>query len=643
MNNDKGLKIEDVYKQKNKFNEIYLVGDLIFWKETLKIIGKKNNAIFVRPIKKSQLSAQNLTGNTFFIKSSFHGYGGRSYKCIKYNDYLYIVWIDKISGSIWSQKFQINQSQNNTYDFPYLIKNEEPRQLSKTFKGNFDASFELINEKVLVGILEINNNDYLYSVDINKTKQDINILKRFNNFAGSLSSNLGGNFLSWIEWDSPFMPWENNNLFIAKISNRGEIQNIKELHKSIINNCEIISFFQPYWLSTKILVCSEDSSGWWNLIFFEINQLDNIVIKKRISKKFFEYGLPQWVSGISLFSGVKENFFCLARHKDSWVLEYYRNLSFVKRIDLPFNNLSDLHSDHNKLIFKASNNRSEEQLVEMEIDHFYEVSIQKKLIKVPDNVSISETFWFKGFDERKTHAWIYRCKVFNSQKPPLIVKAHSGPTSYFNGELNPEVQFWTSRGWIVAEVNYGGSCCFGKEYRDRLNGKWGIVDSEDCKALARTLIKKELVDISKIVISGNSAGGFTALNSLCGDKLFKAAICKYPVLDLNEMHFNTHRFEKNYLNSLIGNFNTNKDKYFKRSPINKIEQISQPVLLFHGKQDSVIDYNITLEFNKRLLRNNIYSEIHLYEDEGHGLNNIKNKLNYLRLTESFLNKLFFKN
>ena len=258
--------------------------------------------------------------------------------------------------------------------------------------------------------------------------------------------------------------------------------------------------------------------------------------------------------------------------------------------------------------------------------------------EISDSISNAETFWFDGFKNKRTHAWLYKNKLSNDKKSPLIVKAHSGPTSYFNGELNNEVKFWTSRGWMVAEVNYGGSSCFGKEYRNRINGNWGISDSEDCKALVRILIKKELIDESRIVICGNSAGGFTALNALCSDPLFKAGICKYPVIDLRQMHFNTHRFERNYLNSLIGDFNMNKKKYFERSPINKIEQIVQPVLLFHGKKDYVIDYKISLQFNKQLLKNKIHSEIHLFENEGHGIKNLNNKLNYLRLSESFLEK-----
>ena len=125
-------------------------------------------------------------------------------------------------------------------------------------------------------------------------------------------------------------------------------------------------------------------------------------------------------------------------------------------------------------------------------------------------------------------------------KSPLIIKAHSGPTGCFDGSLNLEVQYWTNRGFTVAEVNYGGSSGFGREYRERLNYKWGILDTYDCKALVIDLIRLNFIDSSKIAILGNSAGGLTAINSLCDSDLFKVAICKYPVVDLNDMFHTTH-------------------------------------------------------------------------------------------------------
>jgi len=158
-----------------------------------------------------------------------------------------------------------------------------------------------------------------------------------------------------------------------------------------------------------------------------------------------------------------------------------------------------------------------------------------------------------------------------------------------------------------------------------LNYKWGIVDSYDCKALALELIKSNLVNSEKVVISGNSAGGLTALNCLLYDSIFTAAISKYPVIDLNDMHHNTHRFEKDYLNSLVGNYAKNHDDYINRSPINHIDKIKKPILLFHGKKDKVISYKQTLKIQKILINNNKFSEVIFFENEGHGFKNLETK------------------
>jgi len=169
---------------------------------------------------------------------------------------------------------------------------------------------------------------------------------------------------------------------------------------------------------------------------------------------------------------------------------------------------------------------------------FYQIFLSRYFDHIKD-CSKPETFWFKGFEDQSTHSFLYKPLVENFRKPPLLVRAHSGPTSFFDGSYNSEVQYWTSKGFFVAEVNYGGSSGFGKAYRERLNHKWGIVDSYDCKALALELINSDLVDSEKVVIFGNSAGGLTALNCLLFGSIFTAAICKYPVLDLKDMHYNT--------------------------------------------------------------------------------------------------------
>ena len=185
-------------------------------------------------------------------------------------------------------------------------------------------------------------------------------------------------------------------------------------------------------------------------------------------------------------------------------------------------------------------------------------------------------------------------------------------------------------------MNYGGSSGFGREYRERLNYKWGIVDSFDCKALVLNLIQLNLIDSNKVAIFGNSAGGLTAVNSLCEGDLFKVAVCKYPVLDLNDMHQNTHRFEKGYLNSLIGEYSKFRNEYQLRSPINKINELKKPILLFHGKKDSVVSFKQTLKIKEELLKNNKHSEVIFFDNEGHGFKNIDSKKTVLLKSQQFL-------
>ena len=489
----------------------------------------------------------------------------------------------------------------------------------------------------MYGICEINNRDYLFSLNLKKTKQDIHRIKKFKNFAGELSSNTSARLLSWIEWDSPYMPWEKNDLFFAQIDLDGEIQKISKFSNKLINTKKNVSFFQPYWISETLLVCSEDSSGWWNLLFLDVSEIENIFIKKRVERNLIEYGAPQWVTGITFFSGTIKNLFCVAKKENSLIVEQYKDLELVKEFSTPFTSISEFSVFRKKVLLKGYG--SDFLGIVFEIDFAKKVlsnfSEQIFFDHIKD-CSKPETFWFKGFEDQSTHSFLYKPLVENFRKPPLLVRAHSGPTSFFDGSYNSEVQYWTSKGFFVAEVNYGGSSGFGKAYRERLNYKWGIIDSYDCKALALELIKLNQVDSDKVVIFGNSAGGLTALNCLLYESIFKAAICKYPVIDLKDMHYNTHRFEKDYLNSLVGNYEENFDEYINRSPINQINKIKKPILLFHGKKDKVISYKQTLKIQEILIRNNKYSEVIFFENEGHGFKSIENKKVVMQKSQEFL-------
>ncbi len=635
MSNDDQLKVRQTVSKKKSFKELTIVRNIIFWVD---FVGEyqNENAIFARPFNEKEAFPQKLTSKKYNIKNNFHGYGGKSYKCIYLKNNFYLIWIDQITNAVWFQIFKEVVS-NYRIQKRYLDSVQEPRQLSKSIDGNFDSSFVISQKNFLYGICEINNRDYLFSLNLKKTKQDIYRIKKFKNFAGELSSNTSVSLLSWVEWDSPYMPWEKNDLCFAQIDLDGEITKIKKFSDKLINAKKKVSFFQPYWISETLLVCSEDSSGWWNLLFLEASKIENIFIKKRVERNFVEYGVPQWVSGITFFSGDIKDLFCLAKKENNLVVEQYKDLKFVKELSTPFTSISDFSVFEKKLVLKGHGYDFLGNLLEIDckkevLSNVFE-EINAEYIKVS---SKPESFWFKGFEAQSTHSFLYRPLVENFRKPPLLVRAHSGPTSCFDGSYNSEVQYWTSKGFFVAEVNYGGSSGYGKAYRERLNHKWGIVDSYDCNALALELIKSNKVDSEKVVIFGNSAGGLTALNCLLYGSIFKAAICKYPVIDLKDMHYNTHRFEKDYLNSLVGNYAKNHDDYINRSPISHINNIKKPILLFHGKKDTVISYKQTLRIQETLIQNNKYSEVIFFDNEGHGFRNIENREVVMQKSQEFL-------
>ncbi len=635
MSKNDNFKVGQTESKKKAFKELTIIRDIIFWIDVVEE-GQNENAIFARPFNEKEAFPQKLTIKKYHIKNNFHGYGGKSYKCINFKNNFYLIWIDQITKAVWFQIFKKVASSYRSQN-KYLDSVQEPRQLSKSIAVNFDSSFIISEKNLLYGICEINNRDYLFSLNLKKTKQDIHRIKKFKSFAGELSSNTSGNLLSWIEWNSPYMPWEKNDLFFAQIDLDGEILKIKKFSNKLINGKKKVSFFQPYWISETLLVCSEDSSGWWNLLFLDVSKIENILVKKKVERNLIEYGIPQWVSGIKFFSGTIKNLFCLAKKENNFIVEQYKNLEFVKEFFTPFTSISDFSVFRKKVLLKGYG--SDFLGIVFEID-FAEIVLsnfsEQIFVDHIKDCSKPESFWFKGFEDQSTHSFLYRPLVENFKKPPLLVRAHSGPTSCFDGSYNSEVQYWTSKGFFVAEVNYGGSSGFGKEYRERLNYKWGIVDSYDCKALVLELIKLNQVDSEKVVIFGNSAGGLTALNCLLYGSIFTAAICKYPVIDLKDMHYNTHRFEKDYLKSLVGNYEEHLNDYINRSPINQIKKIKKPILLFHGKKDTVISYKQTLKIQEILIQNNKYSEVIFFDNEGHGFRNIENKEIVMQKSQEFL-------
>jgi len=384
MSNDDKLKVRPTKFKKKAFKELTIIRDTIFWIDVVGE-GQNENAIFARPFNEKEAFPQKLTSKKYNIKNNFHGYGGKSYKCTYLKNNFYLIWIDQITNAVWFQIFK-EVALNYRSQKRYLDSVQEPRQLSKSIDGNFDSSFVISQKNFLYGICEIKNRDYLFSLNLKKTKQDIYRIKKFKNFAGELSSNNSVSSLSWVEWDSLYMPWEKNDLCFAQIDLDGEITKIKKFSDKLINAKKNVSFFQPYWISETLLVCSEDSSGWWNLLFLDVSEIENIFIKKRVERNLTEYGAPQWVSGITFFSGTKKNLFCLAKKENNLIVEQYKDLQFVKEFPTPFTSISDFSVFRKKVLLKGCG--SDFLGIVFEIDFAKKVLYENLLNIIPEGFNL---------------------------------------------------------------------------------------------------------------------------------------------------------------------------------------------------------------------------------------------------------------
>ena len=314
----------------------------------------------------------------------------------------------------------------------------------------------------------------------------------------------------------------------------------------------------------------------------------------------------------------------------------------VEPLEQPFDDLAGLWALEGRAVAIASNSTSVAGLLELNLHaDAAELWRHTPAVALPmeqEAISIAEPLWFSGFDGLRTHAWYYPPSgaAHTPEEPaPLLVKSHSGPTAMARRGLNLAIQYWTSRGWGVVDVNYGGSTGFGRPYRERLDQGWGAVDVEDCAAAARALIASGKAHPEQIAIEGGSAGGFTTLACLCFTDVFKVGACRYAVCDLSAMAQDTHRFEARYLDGLVGAWPAERARYDARSPLKHADQIRCPVLFFQGAQDRVVPPEQTERMAAALRANGIPVEVCVFAHEGHGFRDSAVQIKVLEDTEAF--------
>lgn len=227
------------------------------------------------------------------------------------------------------------------------------------------------------------------------------------------------------------------------------------------------------------------------------------------------------------------------------------------------------------------------------------------------------------------------------ERPPLIVKTHGGPTAQATAGYSEEMQFWLSRGFAVADVNYRGSTGFGRAYRDALRGKWGVADVEDVVAAVRDLSEADLIDPDRVAIKGGSAGGYTTLQALVTTDVFSAGLSRYGIGDLEALVSDTHKFESRYPYGLIGGgWPEARDLYVERSPIHHLDQLSTPMLIMQGLEDKVVPPNQAFQMADAVREAGKPLALLTFENEGHGFRTMDARGRALAAELSFLEQVF---
>ena len=437
-----------------------------------------------------------------------------------------------------------------------------------------------------------------------------------------------GDQLVWIQWDHPNMPWDATELRAAaiEVGDHGLVMGAQV----VVAGGPGESVTQPVFRRDGALHFLSDRSGWWNV--HSVDAEGACIAETDLDA---EIGTPPWVFGMARYGFLADGRLVFAHASDGLDHLSVRGVDgTVAELDLPYTEIASVAVRERSVVFVGAGFDREAAVVEIPVDGDPSAPVAGPAVVLrpardlgldPGWFSVGEPISFpSGPDGARTaHAIHYpptnpEVRAPDGERPPLLVLIHGGPTSMARARLDLAKQFWTSRGFAVVDVNYGGSTGFGRPYRELLQGNWGIVDVEDCVAAARWSAEQGRADPDRLCIRGGSAGGFTVLAALAGTDVFAAGASSYGVADLTALAEETHKFESRYLDGLIGPYPEARAVYEDRSPINHVDQLRSPLIVFQGLEDEIVPPNQSEMIVEALAANGVPVAYLAFEGEQHG-------------------------
>jgi dipeptidyl aminopeptidase/acylaminoacyl peptidase len=433
-----------------------------------------------------------------------------------------------------------------------------------------------------------------------------------------------GATLAWLEWDHPNMPWDGTRLMLGRLAADGAIA-----ERRMVAGGEAESILEPSWSPSGLLYFLSDKSGWWNLYRAEgAGALPIYPLEA-------EFGRPAWSFRASSYAFASPQLLYCSFQKDglSQLAAVDLETLRVTKIPTPFSDISSLHADSEAITFRGGSPERLPAIVRLSRSSGEAQILRAASSEDPQvyagYISRPQPFAFPTARGLAAHALFYPPKSSDfaapaGELPPLLLRAHGGPTGAATATLDWTVQFWTSRGFAFCDVNYGGSSGYGRAYRERLRGNWGVVDVEDCVHAARHLAAERRVDERRMAIRGGSAGGFTALSALTFHDTFATGASYYGICDLEALAKDTHKFESRYLDGLVGRYPESRERYRERSPLHFADRVKVPVAFFQGSEDSVVPLDQAEAMASALKKKGVPVQYLLFSGEQHGFRRAEN-------------------
>jgi dienelactone hydrolase len=597
-----------IVAQAIRLGGVFIEGADIYWLEMRPREGGRS--VLVR--RTADGGVIDVTPAPFNARTRVHEYGGGSV----------LVASETVWFSNFADQFLYRQSLRESDRAPQPISSTRGLRYADGVLDRARDAIICVREDHTAGEAEVVNS--IVAIDASGTRAE-RVLVSGSDFYSCPRLSPDGIRLAWLTWNHPNMPWDGTELWTAEVTADGTLSSLRRVAGGVDE-----SICQPQWSPDRQLYFISDCSGWWNIYCHDGRE------SRPVCPRDAEFGRPQWVLGVSTYAFESpDRIICAYSERGTDNLAWLTpSTGKLVPIDLPYTDIQDLRAAPGRVVFQGGSPTDCPSIVAVEAASG-RCEVLRRSSPAASDPALRKYFARPEAIEFPTTGGLTAHGLFYppanpdhapapGDLPPLLVKSHGGPTAAASSTLELLTQFWTTRGFAVLDVNYGGSSGYGRQYRNRLRGQWGVVDVDDCINGARQLAASGRIDPNRAMITGGSAGGYTTLCALTFRDFFKAGGSHYGVSDLEALARDTHKFESRYLDRLIGSYPEKRDLYLARSPINHAERLAVPVIFFQGDEDQIVPPNQTEKMVDAIRAKGLPVGYLLFAGEQHGFRRAEN-------------------